>query len=59
MVGGSCFEYQVSPIHVVKNKKPILFEFFWAPLPHAVPPLIADHGMLLPQLLDILSLEEM
>ena len=41
------------------RQKPILFEFFWAPLPHAVPPLIADHGMLLPQLLDILSLEEM
>ena len=40
-------------------QKPILFEFFWAPLPHAVPPLIADHGIMLPQLLDILSLEEM
>jgi 8-oxo-dGTP pyrophosphatase MutT (NUDIX family) len=39
-------------------QKPISFEFFWAPLPHAVPPLIADHGSMLPQLLDILSLEE-
>ncbi|HXX77500.1 MAG TPA: hypothetical protein VEI53_03345 [Ktedonobacteraceae bacterium] len=38
---------------------PILFEFFWAALPHAVPPLIADHGIMLPQLLDILSLEEL
>ena len=35
---------------------PIIFDFFWAPLPHAVPPLIADHGMMLPQLLDGLSL---
>ncbi len=40
-------------------QKPILFEFFWALLPHAVPPLIADHAIMLPQLLDILSLEEM
>jgi len=38
---------------------PIIFEFFWAPLPHAVPPLIADHGMMLPQLLDGLSLESL
>ena len=40
-------------------QKPILFEFFWALLPHGVPPLIADHGIMLPQLLDILSLQEM
>jgi len=39
-------------------QKPIPFEFFWTLLPHAVPPLIADHGIMLPQLLDILSLEE-
>lgn len=36
---------------------PITFEFFWAPLPHGVPPLIADHGKMLPQLLRSLSLE--
>jgi len=36
---------------------PIIFEFFWAPLPHDVPPLIADHGKMLPQLLQRLSLE--
>lgn len=35
---------------------PILFEFFWAPLPN-VPPLIADHGKMLPQLLQRLTLE--
>lgn len=40
-------------------QKPIRFEFFWAPLPHSVPLLIADHAIMLPQLLDILSLEEM
>ncbi len=39
--------------------QPILFEFFWAALPHTVPSLIADHGIMLPRLLDILSLEEM
>lgn len=30
---------------------PIIFEFFWAPLPHDVPQLIADHGQMIPQLL--------
>lgn len=35
---------------------PILFEFFWASLPDDVPPLIADHGFMLLQLLDVLSL---
>jgi 8-oxo-dGTP diphosphatase len=30
---------------------PIIFEFFWASLPHDIPPLIADHGLLIPQLL--------
>ncbi len=29
---------------------PILFEFFWAPLPDGVPPLIADQGKMLPRL---------
>ena len=35
---------------------PLLFEFFWAPLPHGVPPLIADHGIMLPRLLEILNI---
>jgi 8-oxo-dGTP diphosphatase len=35
---------------------PIIFEFFWVQLPDAVPPLIADHGRFLPQLLQRLSL---
>ena len=34
---------------------PIIFEFFWALLPYNVPPLIADHGIMLPQLLKRLS----
>jgi 8-oxo-dGTP diphosphatase len=34
---------------------PIIFEFFWAPLPHEVPPLIADHGKMLPLLFAKLS----
>lgn len=36
---------------------PITFEFFWASLPHDVPSLITDHGKMLPQLLQRLSLE--
>jgi 8-oxo-dGTP diphosphatase len=36
---------------------PIMFEFFWAPLPHDIPPLIAGHGQMIPQLLKKLSLE--
>jgi 8-oxo-dGTP diphosphatase len=35
---------------------PIMFEFFWAPLPHDVPTLIAGHGQMIPQLLKKLSL---
>ena len=35
---------------------PIIFEFFWAPLPHDVPPLIAGHGQMIPQLLKKLLL---
>ena len=31
---------------------PIWFEFFWAALPDQVPPLIADHGKMLPELLE-------
>lgn len=34
---------------------PIIFEFFWARLPNDVPPLIADHDKMLPQLLKRLS----
>lgn len=34
-----------------------IFEFFWASLPDAVPPLIADHGIMLPQLVNRLGLE--
>ena len=30
---------------------PISFEFFWAPLPNGVPHLVADHGIMMPQLL--------
>lgn len=37
---------------------PILFEFFWAALPHAVPAFIADHGIMLPQLFAVLFLKE-
>jgi ADP-ribose pyrophosphatase YjhB (NUDIX family) len=37
---------------------PILFEFFWAALPHAVPVLIADHGIMLPQLFAVLFPKE-
>ena len=36
--------------------EPIAFEFFWAPLPGGVPPLIAGHNALLPALLRALGL---
>jgi 8-oxo-dGTP diphosphatase len=35
--------------------EPVLFEFFWVPLSGGVPALIADHGMMLPQLLNQLA----
>jgi 8-oxo-dGTP diphosphatase len=35
--------------------RPVIFEFFWVPLPDGVPMLIADHGIMLPQLLEVLS----
>lgn len=35
---------------------PHIFEFFWAPLPNGVPELIADHGLMLPQLIKRLEL---
>ena len=34
------------------KKVPIVFEFFWARLPDAVPELIAGHGQMLPALLE-------
>jgi 8-oxo-dGTP diphosphatase len=37
---------------------PIIFEFFWVSLSHGVPPLIADHGIMLPRLLEVISLKE-
>lgn len=39
------------------DAEPIAFEFFWARLPRDVPELIADHGEMLPQLIDTLALE--
>ena len=36
--------------------EPILFEFFWADLPHGVPEMTGDHAALLPELLKRLSL---
>ena len=38
---------------------PILFEFFWAPLPDGVPSLIADQGKMLPPLVEKLFSERM
>jgi 8-oxo-dGTP pyrophosphatase MutT (NUDIX family) len=36
---------------------PIIFEFFWAKLPDGIPPLIADHDVMLPLLIkNLLSL---
>jgi 8-oxo-dGTP diphosphatase len=37
---------------------PIVFAFFWAPLLDGVPSLIADHGVMLPQLIEMLSVEK-
>lgn len=37
--------------------EPILFEFFWAGLPGGVPELIADHGSLIPRLVERLDLK--
>lgn len=30
---------------------PLIFEFFWAALPHGVPPLVADYDWMIPELL--------
>lgn len=35
--------------------EPIMFEFWWADLPHGLPALIADHAAFVPQLLDSLG----
>jgi 8-oxo-dGTP diphosphatase len=35
----------------------IRFEFFWARLPHELPPLIADHGALVATLVEVLTAE--
>lgn len=35
-----------------------IFEFFWVSLPDGVPPLIADHGIMLPELRKKLTLED-
>jgi len=37
---------------------PIVFAFFWAPLQDRVPLLLADHGVMLPQLIAKLSSEK-
>ena len=34
------------------SHEPHIFEFFWVILPHGVPELIADHGLLLPRLIE-------
>ena len=38
------------------GSEPPLFEFWWVPLPHGVPALIAGHGDMLAELLDAMSL---
>ena len=40
------------------STEPIVFEFFWARLPHEVPELVEDHDKLLPQLLASLATPE-
>ena len=35
---------------------PLIFEFFWAELPQGVPPLMADHDKMIPELLRRLAL---
>lgn len=39
------------------EENPILFEFFWAPLPEGVPALIADHDRMLRELIKLLQAE--
>lgn len=41
-----------------QTQPPILFEFFWAPLSQAAPSLIADQGVMLPRLLEVLALKD-
>ena len=44
---------EVPVVH--RGSEPPLFEFWWAPLPHAVPELIAGHGEMLPALTDAMT----
>lgn len=37
------------------SAEPVLFEFFWVPLSSDPPELMADHGIMLPRLIDLLS----
>ncbi len=37
---------------------PLIFEFFWASLPHEIPPLVADHNRMIPELLARLALKD-
>ena len=37
---------------------PITFEFYWVSLPHGVPPLIADHGRFLPDLVTAMGMSD-
>ncbi len=41
--------YSATP---TSDPEPIIFQFSWVPLPHGVPPLIADHNSMLHHLLD-------
>jgi 8-oxo-dGTP pyrophosphatase MutT (NUDIX family) len=41
----------------VQGSKP-LFSFFWAPLPDQIPVLIADHGVMLPILLQRIEIQQ-
>lgn len=36
---------------------PLIYEFFWASLPHGIPPLVADHGRMIPVLLEKVAME--
>ena len=50
--------WQHAELYPSDNSGPHIFEFFWATLPHDVPELIADHGLMLPQLIKRLKLTE-
>lgn len=40
------------------EQTPLIFEFFWADLPHGVPPLVADHDWMIAALLARLEIED-